>query len=133
MREIWRLHILLKTCKLCEFFLLPLLCFIKLVGSDFSYTDFATLCYPDAPCPPTFAGTLECCVSFDTDAASMLILNGGVYFQTCAQINSPSGDIAGLTGRSAVTSSDTEQDPQIWITQLTEVLTKFLSAPVLRP
>ena len=92
-----------------------------LIGSDFSYKDFATLCYPEAPCPPALAGTLDCCQTFGTDAASQLVLNSAAHFQTCAQINSPTGDVAGLKGRSAVTSSDSQQDPQIWITQLTEV------------
>jgi hypothetical protein len=103
--------------RLCLFVILN----AGLTASDFSYKDFATLCYPEAPCSPAFAGTLDCCQSFGTDAASQLVLNSAAHFQTCAQINSPTGDVAGLKGRSAVTSSDSQQDPQIWITQLTEV------------
>ena len=88
---------------------------------DFFYKDFGMLCYPEAPCPPALAGTLDCCETFGSDAGSQLVLNSGAHFQTCAQINSPTGEVAGLKGRSAVTGSDSEQDPQIWITQITTV------------
>jgi hypothetical protein len=94
---------------------------IGMVASDFSFKDFATLCYPEARCEPEYAGTLDCCQTFGTDDASQLVLNGAAHFQTCAQINSPTGEVEGLKGRTAVTSSDSQQEPQIWITQLTEV------------
>jgi hypothetical protein len=89
--------------------------------SDFSYKDFATLCYPEALCPPALAGTLDCCASFASDIASQLVLNGGSHFQTCAHINSPTGDVVGLKGRNYVTGSDSELDPQIWTTQISKV------------
>ena len=39
----------------------------------------------------------------------------------CAQFYSPTGEVEGLKGRDAVFNQDTANDPQIMMTQLTEV------------
>ncbi len=89
--------------------------------SDFSYKDFAALYYPVASCPPALAGSLDWCASFASDIASQLVWNCGSHFQTCAQIKSPTGEVVRLKGRKSVSGSDSEQDPQIWTTQITKV------------
>lgn len=88
---------------------------------DFEYPDFATVCDPTLKCAPKFQGTLSCCLAFGTDAESNLQLNSGAHFQTCAQFYSSSGEVEGLKGRDAVFNQDTAEDPQIMITQITEV------------
>lgn len=90
-------------------------------SGDFRYKDFATVCDPTLTCAPKFLGTLSCCLEFGTDAESNLHINSGAHFQTCAQFYSPSGEVEGLRGRDAVFNQDTADDPQIMITQLTEV------------
>ena len=90
-------------------------------SGDFDYPDFATVCDPTLKCAPKFQGTLSCCMPFGTDAESNLHLNSGAHFQTCAQFNSPTGEVEGLSGRDVVFNRDTANDPQIMITQLTEI------------
>jgi len=90
-------------------------------SGDFDYPDFATVCDPTLKCAPKFQGTLSCCMPFGTDAESNLLLNSGAHFQTCAQFNSPTGEVDGLSGRDVVFNRDTANDPQIMITQLTEI------------
>ena len=84
-------------------------------SGDFEYPDFATVCDPTLKCAPKFQGTLSCCMPFGTDAESNLHLNSGAHFQTCAQFNSPTGEVEGLSGRDVVFNRDTANDPQIMI------------------
>jgi len=90
-------------------------------NGDFEYPDFATVCDPTLRCAPKWKGTLSCCLPFGTDAESGLYINSGAHFQTCAQFYSPTGEVEGLKGRDAVFNQDTANDPQIMMTQLTEV------------
>jgi hypothetical protein len=94
---------------------------ILCTSGDFMYPDFATVCDPSHKCSPLFEGTLKCCNAFTTDADSWLYINSGAHFQTCAQFHSPTGEVEGLKGRDAVFNQDRADDPQIMITQLTEV------------
>jgi len=103
------------------------LCLVALLGligesaADFRYPSFKTVCDPDLACSPDFEGTLDCCLDFATDADSGLHILSGAHFQTCAQTNSPSGEVEGLKGRDSVFSQDRAEDPQISVTQITEV------------
>uniref|UniRef100_A0A7S1MTS5 Legume lectin domain-containing protein n=1 Tax=Hemiselmis andersenii TaxID=464988 RepID=A0A7S1MTS5_HEMAN len=96
-------------------------CLLSGVSSDFRYPDFATVCEPTIACSPDFEGTLSCCLPFSTDAESMLTILSGAHFQTCAQADSPTGEVEGLKGKASVSNQDTAQDPQINIRQSTVV------------
>ena len=98
-----------------------LLGFIGESQGDFRYPDFANVCDPTLPCSPDFQGTLSCCLPFETDEDSRLHVLSGAHFQTCAQANSPTGEMEGLKGRNSVFSQDRAEDPQISVTQITEV------------
>mmetsp|Transcript_71847 Transcript_71847/g.191760 ORF Transcript_71847/g.191760 Transcript_71847/m.191760 type:complete len:440 (-) Transcript_71847:980-2299(-) len=94
--------------------------FNNVARSDFSYPDFSTLCYRNATCKDLNRGTLDCCQPITDDKTSALVLNGAAHFQTCAQTLSSNGKIAGLTGKSDVTSPDTAMEPRTWLTELIE-------------
>lgn len=108
-------------CRICLVLALAVIEMTMRAKGDFEYPDFATVCDPALKCAPALLGTLSCCLPFATDEESNLYINSGAHFQTCAQFYSPSGEVEGLKGRDAVFNQDTANDPQVMITQLTEV------------
>lgn len=51
----------------------------------------------------------------------------GAHFQTCAQAQSPTGEVQGLKGRANVSNQDTADDPQININQ--ETVVDYVASP----